>query len=78
MQTFLAFARRADESTLSRMMVETTILLTAAHHSCVNVLRDAAALYKIDIEAITSKVKQEFAVKAREKKEVKPVSKKAA
>ena len=78
MKTFIALARRADEGTLSRMMVETTILLTAAHHNGVNVLRDAATVYKVDTEAITSKIKQEFAAKARAKKEVKPVSKKAA
>jgi ParB family chromosome partitioning protein len=39
------------------------------------VLRDAATLYKVDIEAIASKVKQEFAAKARAKKDVKPVPK---
>jgi ParB family chromosome partitioning protein len=39
------------------------------------VLRDAATLYKVDTEAIASKVKQEFAAKARGRKEAKPVSK---
>lgn len=60
---------------LSRLMVEATILLTASRHNAVNVLRDAATVYNVDTEAMAVKVKQEFAAKAREKKEAKPVSK---
>jgi ParB family chromosome partitioning protein len=44
------------------------------------VLHDAAAVYKVDTDAIASKVKQEFAAKARAKMETKlvPKAKKAA
>jgi ParB family chromosome partitioning protein len=57
------------------MLVEATILLAASRHNGTNVLRDAATLYKVDTEAIASKVKQEFAAKATAKKEAKPVPK---
>ena len=39
------------------------------------VLRDAAAAYKVDTDAITLKVKQEFAAKAKAKRDAKPASK---
>jgi ParB family transcriptional regulator, chromosome partitioning protein len=68
-KTLIALARRADEGTLSRIIVETTILLAASRHSGTNVLREAAMLYKVDTDAIALKVKQEFAAKARAKKE---------
>ena len=37
--------------------------------------RDAATLYNVGTNAIASKVKQEFAAKARAKKESKPLPK---
>jgi len=74
-KTLLAFMRRADEGTLSRLVVEATILLATSRHNGTNVLKDAAALYKVDTEAIGQKVKQEFAAKARAKKEPKPEAK---
>jgi ParB family chromosome partitioning protein len=74
-KTVIAFARRADEGTLSRMMVEATILLAASRHDGADALRDAATMYKVDTDAIASKVKQEFAAKARAKKEAKRVPK---
>jgi ParB family transcriptional regulator, chromosome partitioning protein len=74
-KTFIAFARRADESTLSRLLVETTIVLAASRNNGAKVLRDAATAYKVDSDAIASKVKQEFAAKAKAKKEAKPVPK---
>jgi len=74
-KTLLAFMRRADEGTLSRLTVEATILLTASRHNGTDVLKDAAALYKVDTEAIGQKVKQEFAAKA--KKEPQPLTKPA-
>jgi ParB family chromosome partitioning protein len=74
-KTLTAYLRCADESTLSRMLVVATILLAASRQNGTNVLRDAATLYKIDAEAIASKVKQEFATKARTKKETKPAPK---
>lgn len=76
-KTLMAFMRRADEGTLSRLTVEATILLAASRHNGTNVLKDAATLYKVDTEAIGQKVKQEFAAKARAKKEPKPVAKPA-
>ena len=36
------------------------------------VLRDAAAIYKVDTDAIAQKVEQEFAAKEKTKKAVKP------
>ena len=74
-KTFAAYLRRADEGTLSRLLVEATILLAASRHNGTNVLRDAATMYKVDTEAIATKVKQEFAAKAKAKKEAKPVPK---
>jgi ParB family transcriptional regulator, chromosome partitioning protein len=65
---FGAFVRRADEGTLSRLLVESTILLAAARTNSAVVLRDAAATYKIDTVAIALKVKQEFAAKEKAKK----------
>jgi ParB family chromosome partitioning protein len=63
------------KGTLSRMMVETTILLAASRHNGADVLRDAATVYKVDADVIASKVKQEFAAKAKAKKEAGPVPK---
>ena len=74
-KTLLAFVRRADEATLSRLIVEATILLAASRHNGTNVLKDAAALYKVDTEGIGQKVRQEFAAKAKAEKEPKPVAK---
>ena len=58
--------------TLSRLLVEISILLAASRSNAVSVFRDAAPTYKVDTDAITQKVKQEFAAKARAKKEPKP------
>ena len=52
-----------------------TVLLAASRHNGTNVLRDAPTLYKIDTDAIVSKVKREFTAKASAKKEPKPVPK---
>jgi ParB family chromosome partitioning protein len=67
-KTFSAFLRRADEGTLSRLMVESTIMLAAARTNPAVVLRDAASTYKVDTDAIALKVKQEFAAKEKAKK----------
>ena len=78
---FSAFLRRADESTLGRVLVESIILLSASRTNAAAVLKDAATAYKVDTEEITNKVKQEFAAKAKAKngkKAVKPVKDKAA
>jgi ParB family chromosome partitioning protein len=68
MKTLAAYIRRADEGTLSRLLVETSILLVASRSNSSTVLCDAASMYKVDSEAVTVKVKQEFAAKEKTKK----------
>ena len=63
-----AFLRRADESTLSRVLVESIILLTSMRSNSAKILAEAASLYKVDTDAIALKVKQEFATKGKAKK----------
>ena len=67
-KTLAAYIRRADEGTLSRLLVETSILLAASRSNPAAILRDAASMYKVDTDAITLKVKQEFAAKEKAKK----------
>jgi ParB family transcriptional regulator, chromosome partitioning protein len=67
-KTLAAYIRRADEGTLSRLLVETSILLAASRSNPATILRDAASMYKVDTDAITVKVKQEFAAKEKAKK----------
>ena len=67
-KTFLAYLRRADEGTLSKAIVEAVVLMVAARPNGNNILREAATLYKIDTEAIATKVKQEFAARDKAKK----------
>ncbi|MDE1160643.1 MAG: ParB/RepB/Spo0J family partition protein [Acidobacteriaceae bacterium] len=69
---FAAYLRRADESTLSRVTVELTIVLAASRSNAPSILREAATVYRVDTEAIAQKVKAEFAAKAKAKKETKP------
>jgi ParB family chromosome partitioning protein len=64
---FAAYLRRAEESVLGSVLVELTILLTAAHRQTAQVLTEAAAIYKVDTDAIAAKVKQEFAAKDKAK-----------
>jgi len=71
---FAAFLRRADEGTLSRLLVEVSLVLASGRSNGTNALREAAAVYKVDSDAIALKVKQEFAAKAKAKKEAKPVT----
>jgi ParB family chromosome partitioning protein len=66
-KTLAAFVRRADEGTVSRLMVEASILLAASRSNPATVLRDAPSTDKVDTEAIAAKVKQEFAAKDRKK-----------
>jgi ParB family chromosome partitioning protein len=63
-----AFLRRADEGTLSRLLVEASILIAASRGNPTAVLRDAATAYKLDTDAIAVKVKQEFAAKEKTKR----------
>jgi ParB family chromosome partitioning protein len=72
-----AFVRKADESALGKLIVETVILLSARTQSDGGkVLRAAAQVYKVDTDAIALKVKQEFAAKekARSQKRIEPKS----
>ena len=62
---FGAYLRRADESVLGSVLVELTILLTAARPQTMQVLNAAATVYKVDTDAIAAKVKQEFAAKEK-------------
>src|ERR1700690_813168 len=62
---FAAYLRRAEESALGGLLVEITILHAAVRQNPTEVLRDAAATYKVDVDAISLKVKQEFATKAK-------------
>jgi len=64
---FAAYLRRAEESVLGSILVELTILLTATRQQTTQVLKDAAAFYKVDTDAIAAKVKQEFAAKDKAK-----------
>jgi len=61
-----SFLRKADESTLGRVLVAITILQSAhSSNESAKALREAAEFYKVDVAAITAKVKEEF--KAKEK-----------
>jgi ParB family chromosome partitioning protein len=63
----VTYLRRQEESVLGSVLVELTILLAAARQQTTQVLTDAAALYKVDTDAIAAKVKQEFAAKDKAK-----------
>ncbi|SEG67632.1 chromosome partitioning protein, ParB family [Bryocella elongata] len=76
-KTLNAFLRRADEGTLSRLLVEACILLAASRGNPSSVLKEAAIAYKVDTEAIAAKVRQEFAVKEKAKKASQPATKTA-
>jgi ParB family transcriptional regulator, chromosome partitioning protein len=62
---FAAYLRRAEESVLGSVLVETTVLYMSTRHNPAQVLHEAAAAYKVDTDAIALKVKQEFAAKAK-------------
>jgi ParB family transcriptional regulator, chromosome partitioning protein len=71
-----AFVRKADEGTLGRLIVEAIILLSVRTQADGGkALRAAAQVYGVDTEAITLKVKQEFAAKDKARKASKPESK---
>jgi ParB family transcriptional regulator, chromosome partitioning protein len=71
---FVAFLRRADEGTLSRLLVEVSVVLASSRGNGSNVLREAAVAYKVDTHAIAIKVQQEFDAKEKTKKEAKPTA----
>jgi ParB family chromosome partitioning protein len=63
-----AFLPKADEGKLGRILVETTILLYMRDQAdSTKILREAAQAYKVDVEDISAKVKQEFAAKEKSK-----------
>jgi ParB family chromosome partitioning protein len=72
---FAAYLRRAEENELGSLLVEITILHAVMRQNGTQVLRDAAAAYKVDVDAIGLKVKQEFAAKDKGKLEKKPAPK---
>jgi len=70
-----AFIRKSEESILGRVLVEMVILHSASSaNDSGRLLKDAAEFYKVDVIAITTKVKQEFAAKekAKDTKKVAP------
>jgi ParB family chromosome partitioning protein len=67
-KTLTAFVRRADEGVLSRLMVEASILLASSRGNPANVLKEAATVYKVDTDAIATKVRQEFTAKEKARK----------
>ena len=73
----VAFFRRADESTLSRALVESTVPIAASRGNTAVVLKDTATTYKVDTDAIGRKVRQEFAAKEKAKKRPQPTAKSA-
>jgi hypothetical protein len=75
-KTMAAYIRKADEGTLSRLLVESSILVAASRSNPTAVLPDAASIYKVDTDSIALKVKQEFVTKDKSKRTQPP--KKAA
>jgi len=74
-KTLTAFVLRAEEGTLSRLMVEASILLASSRGNPTVILKEAATAYKVDTEAIALNVKQEFAAKEKAKKVPPPATK---
>jgi ParB family chromosome partitioning protein len=72
---FAAYLRRAEESILGSVLVETTVLYMSTRHNPAQVLHEAAAVYKVNTDAIALKVKQEFAAKAKPQAAKKGVAK---
>ncbi len=72
---FATYVRRAEESALGGLLVEITILHAAMRQNAIQVLRDAATAYKVDVDAIGLKVKQEFVAKEKAKIATKTASK---
>jgi ParB family chromosome partitioning protein len=72
---FTAYLRRAEEGALSGLLVEITILHAATRQTAAQVLRDAATAYKVDVDAISLRVKHEFAAKEKAKLAPKPAAK---
>jgi ParB family chromosome partitioning protein len=71
-----AFVRKADESTIGKLIIESVILLSARSQSDGGkVLRAAAQAYGVDTDAVALKVKQAFAAKEKARKTIASESK---
>jgi ParB family chromosome partitioning protein len=71
-----AFLPKIEESKLGRILVETVILLSMHNQAdAAKILRDAAHVYKVDVDAISATVKQEFAAKEKARTNKKPAPK---
>ena len=60
---------------MSGLLVEITILHAATRQNAAQVLRDATTAYKVDVDAISLKVKHEFDAKEKAKLAPKPTTK---
>jgi ParB family chromosome partitioning protein len=76
-KTFAAFLRRADEGALSRLLVESSILLAVSRGKPASILKEAATAYKVDTDAITAKIRQEFTAKEKARERPQPAAKTA-
>ena len=74
-KTLAAYLRGADEGTLGRAVVESSILVAASPGNASQALREAATAYKVDTDAISTKVRQEFLARKRHGKRRHAVSK---
>jgi ParB family chromosome partitioning protein len=71
-----AFLSKAEESKLGCILVQAAILLSMRDQTdAAKILREAAQVYKVDVEAISAKVRQEFAAKEKAKSAKKPAPK---
>jgi ParB family chromosome partitioning protein len=71
-----AFLPKAEESKLGGILVETAILLSMHNQTdAAQFLRDAAHAYKVDVDAISATVKQEFMAKEKGKTNKKTATK---
>jgi ParB family chromosome partitioning protein len=71
-----AFLSKAEESKLGRILIETTILLSMHNQTdTAKILRDASHDYKVDVDAISATVKQEFMAKEKGKTNKKTATK---
>jgi ParB family chromosome partitioning protein len=74
-----AFLRKAEESVIGKLIVETVILLSASKQTDGGkILRAAALAYKVDTDAVALKVKHEFAAKEKARSAAKIEPKPAA
>jgi ParB family transcriptional regulator, chromosome partitioning protein len=74
-----AFLPKAEESKLGRILIETAILLSMQNQTdAPKILFDAAHVYKVDVDAISATVKQEFSAKEKAKTTKRPTPKSAS